>query len=107
MNIIERGRTLLQGLRELAERSAWDWRRCPHCGDTLTCKWGSYRRRPWFLEGRQQVRVQRHRCEACGTTYSEQSALLVRGGWYAREVRRAAIDGWQHTGSSVRRTAEW
>jgi hypothetical protein len=32
--------------------------------------------------------------------------LLVRGGWYAREVRRSAIDQWQHLGVSTRRTAE-
>jgi hypothetical protein len=30
----------------------------------------------------------------------------VRGGWYAREVRRSAIDHWQHLGTSTRRTAE-
>jgi hypothetical protein len=107
MNIIEQGRSFIQSLRDLANRSAWDWRRCPKCGDTLSCKWGSYTRHPWFLEGRQAVRVQRHRCERCQRTYSEQSALLVRGSWYAREVHRAAIDHWQHLGSSVRRSAEW
>ena len=32
--------------------------------------------------------------------------MLVRGGWYAREVRRSAIDHWQHLGTSTRRTAE-
>jgi transposase-like protein len=106
MNIIERGRAFLQALRDLAGRSSWDWRRCPHCGDTLTCKWGSYVRQPWYLEGRRQVRVQRHRCEPCHRTYSESSALLIRGGWYAREVRRCAIDHWQHLGTSARRTAE-
>ncbi|MBI4492308.1 MAG: hypothetical protein HY690_05895, partial [Chloroflexi bacterium] len=45
-------------------------------------------------------------CERCRRTYAEQSALLVRGGWYAREVRRCAIDHWQHVGTSLRRTAE-
>lgn len=106
MNIIEHGRAFIQFLQALASRSAWDWRRCPHCGDTLTCKWGSYTRQPWFLGGRQEVRVQRHHCERCQRTYSEQSALLVGGSWYAREVHRAAIDHWQHLGTSVRRTAE-
>src|SRR5688500_7700967 len=106
MNIIERGHAFLQGLRELGERRAWDWRRCPHCGDTLTRKHGSYRRRPWLLTGRQVVRVQRHWCHRCRRTYAEQSALLVRGSWYAREVHRCAIDHWQHLGTSVRRTAE-
>ena len=106
MNIVERGRAFLQGLRELASRQVWEWRRCPRCGETETCKWGSYRRRPWFLSGRQTVRVQRHKCQGCGRTYSEGSALLVRGGWYAREVRRSALDHWQHLGTSTRRTAE-
>jgi transposase-like protein len=106
MNIVERGRAFLQGLRALAGRKVWEWRRCPHCGQTQTCKWGSYPRRPWFLSGRAAVRVQRHRCRGCERTYSEGSALLVRGGWYAREVKRSAIDHWQHLGTSTRRTAE-
>ena len=106
MNIVERGRRFLHSLRDLAARSPWEWRRCPTCGDTLTQRWGTYRRHPWFLDGRQDVVVQRHWCTLCRTTYSEQSAVLVRGGWYAREVRRGAIDHWQHLGSSVRRTAE-
>jgi hypothetical protein len=58
------------------------------------------------LAGRQEVRVQRHRCRSCGRTYGEQSALLIRGSWYARDVQRCAIDYWQHLGTSVRRTAE-
>ena len=106
MNIIERGQVFLQELRELAERRAWEWRRCPRCGATLTRKHGGYWRHPWFLGGRQAVRIQRHWCPACRHTYSEQSALLVRGSWYAREVHRCAIDHWQHLGTSVRRTAE-
>jgi transposase-like protein len=106
MNIVERGRAFLQGLRALAGRTVWEWRRCPRCGETETCKWGHYDRRPWFLGGRQTVRVQRHKCHGCGRTYSEGSALLVRGGWYAREVKRSAIDHWQHLGASTRRTAE-
>ena len=106
MNIVERGRRFLDSLRELADRTAWEWRRCPRCGDTLTQKWGVYRRRPWFLGGRQEVVVPRHRCVSCRITYSEQSAYVVRGGWYAREIRRCAIDQWQHGGSSVRTVAE-
>ena len=106
MNIIERGRAFLQSLRELAGRTAWDWKRCPQCGSTLTIKHGGYTREPWFLDGRQRVRVQRHLCHACDSTYSEQSALLVGGSWYAREVHRAAVDHWQHVGTSLRRTAE-
>lgn len=106
MNIIERGRVFVQSLRELAGRTAWDWKRCPACGSLLTIKNGSYRRHPWFLSGRETVRVQRHLCHACTKSYSEQSALLVRGSWYAREVHRAAVDHWQHLGTSLRRTAE-
>jgi transposase-like protein len=106
MNIIERGRAFLQSLRELADRSAWDWKRCPQCGSRLTIKHGSYMRQPWFLGRRETVRVQRHLCHQCERTYSEQSVLLVQGSWYAREVHRAAIDHWQHVGTSLRRTAE-
>lgn len=107
MNIMEHGRAFVASLRELAGRSAWVWKRCPHCGSTWTIKNGSYERRPWELAGRETVRVQRHKCHSCERTYSEPSAQLVRGSWYAREVHRAAIDHWQHTGTSLRRTAEW
>jgi hypothetical protein len=55
------------------------------------------------LDGRHEVRVQRHLCNRCKSTYSEQSPLRVRGSWYAREVHRAAIDYWQFGGTSVRR----
>jgi hypothetical protein len=72
----------------------------------LTIKNGSYQRQPWFLAGRETVRVQRHLCHGCRKSYSERSALLVQGSWYAREVHRAAVDHWQHLGSSLRRTAE-
>jgi len=106
MNIIERGRRFESSLRELMQWTAKDWRRCPHCGSRLTHKNGSYVRRPWAIGGRQVVRVQRHRCEGCGRSYSERSALLVAGSWYAREVHRLAIDQWQHAGSSLRRTGE-
>lgn len=107
MNIIERGRRFLQFLRELANKSAWAWRQCPHCASTDTCKHGFYARRPWFFEGRKVVFVQRHLCHNCGRTYSEQHALLIRGAWYAREVRRYAIDQWQYGGGSLRRVAEF
>lgn len=107
MSIIGQAKRFVESLRELAGRTAWDWCRCPHCGSTVTCKYGSYTRRPWFFEGRQVVRVQRHRCGTCRHTYAEHSALLIRHSWYAREVHRAAVDHWQHGGSSLRRTAEW
>lgn len=106
MNIITQAQHFWQTLNNLANKTAWDWRHCPHCGTTITSKHGFYTRRPWFFDGRKRVRVQRHRCSLCRRTYSEQSALLVRGGWYARELRRYAIDQWQYNGSSVRRIAE-
>ena len=106
MNIIDRAKHFLLTLRNVAGRTAWDWRQCPHCGGTDTCKHGFYTRRPWSFEGRKTISVQRHRCYHCRRTYSEQFALLVRGSWYAREVRRYAIDQWQHGGGSLRRIAE-
>jgi transposase-like protein len=106
MNIIERGREFLQSLQALANRTVWDWKRCPACGSMLTVKWGFYRRKPWFLSGRQVVKVQRHRCKECKKSYAERSPLLKCGSWYAREVHRSAIDHWQHGGTSLRRTAE-
>jgi len=107
MTIIECGQAFLDHLRRLAARSAWDWRRCAYCGGTQTQRWGSYSRHPWALAGRQAVRIQRHWCPPCRRSYSEEHPLLVRGSWYAREVHRAALDHWQHVGSSLRRTAEW
>ena len=103
MNIIDRGKAFVKSLRDLASRSVWDWRRCPTCGETDTCRYGTYETTPWFLDGRRTVRVQRHLCNRCRSTYSEQSPLRVRGSWYAREVHRAAIDYWQFGGSSLRR----
>jgi hypothetical protein len=75
-------------------------------------KYGTYKVHPWTLEGRTEMKIQRHLCHSCTEksgekkTYSEESALLVRGSWYAREVHRFALDHWQHVGSSLRRTAE-
>ena len=57
MNIIERGREFLQSLQAMAKRTVWDWKRCPQCGSMVTVKWGSYKRKPWFLSGRQVVKV--------------------------------------------------
>ena len=51
MNTIEQGRQFAQSLQELVSRSAWDWQRCPRCGRRQTCKYGSYVRRAWFLDG--------------------------------------------------------
>ena len=112
MNIIERGKAFVQHMRELASRSAWDWRRCPGCGGTDTVKYGRRTVHPWRLEGRSEVKIQRHLCRTCTEesgerkTYSEESPFLVRGSWYAREVHRFAVDHWEHAGSSIRRTVE-
>ena len=94
MNIIEQGRRFVQWLRELAGRSAKDWRVCLHCGSTVTCKNGTYMRHPWSLVGKLEVRVQRHKCRECGRSYSEESALLERGSWYVWERHRFAIEHW-------------
>ena len=107
MNILERARAVVKQLRTLAERSLWDWRRCPQCGSTWTIKNGSYRRRPWTFRGREAVRVQRHLCYQCGRSYSEESAWLVRGSWYERAVHRCAVDYWMHGRMSLRRVAEF
>jgi len=107
MNILERGKAFVESLRALAARRVWDWKQRPACGSTLTIKNGGYTRRPWFFSGRLRVRVQRHLCHTCAKSYSEQSALLVRGSWYARDVRRNAVDHWQHGRLSLRRTAEF
>lgn len=107
MNIIKQGKDFLQSLWALAVRSIWDWRRCPYCQDNDTIRNGHYTRKPWFLDGRREVQIQRHWCKQCGRTYSEESPFLVRGSWYAREVHRSAIDLWQHFGTSLRRTAEF
>ncbi len=107
MTISERGRAFRQWLRGLATRTPWDGRRCPRCGQTDTWRHGTSARHPWTVAGRPPVAVQRQWCVPCRRTDSEQSALLVRGSWYARAVPRQAIDHWQHVGSRVRRTAEW
>ena len=102
MNIIDRGRAFLDGLRRASAQTTWDWRRCPHCGQTQTWRHGTYRRYPWMLHGRAVVVIQRHWCVPCHRSYAERSALLVRGSWYAREVHRFGLDHWQHVGSLAR-----
>ncbi len=54
MSIIQRSKAIVHSLRQL---SVQHWGRCPDCRSTVTCKWGSYARRPWFFEGRKRVRV--------------------------------------------------
>lgn len=107
MTIMERGRVFLQWVRGLARRTPWDERQCPRCRGHDTWKHGSYQRRPWTLAGRQTVRMQRYWCRHCRRTFTPERAEVARRCWYGQDVRRCAIDLWQHGGSSVRRTAEW
>jgi hypothetical protein len=113
MNIIDRAKGFAKSLQDLANRSVWEWRRCPKCGDTDTVKYGTYPCHIWCLNGRIGIVVQRHKCNRCSraagktVTYSEGSALRVRGSWYAREVHRFSVDHWLHGRSSLRRTAEF
>ena len=107
MNILQRAEEFVQSLRGSAERSSWEWRRCPHCGGARTIKNGSYQRHPLTLAGRMSVRVQRHRCRECGRSYAETSAAFVENGWYGRDVRRYAVDQWVHGRMSLRRVAEF
>jgi len=107
MNILERAQRFVDSLRELAGRTSQQWLRCPQCGSTNTIKNGHYTRNPWTLEGRKEIKVQRHFCKDCSHSYSEERAELVRRSWYSRGVHRATIDHWQHGGSSLRRVAEF
>jgi hypothetical protein len=106
MNIIERSRTFVEGLRALAGRTVWDWQGCSRCGSRWTMKNGGYWRRPWTKTGRVRVRIQRHWCWVCRRSYAEEQAWLVRGSWYGRAVHRYAVDWWVHGRSSLRRVAE-
>jgi hypothetical protein len=117
MNIIDKASAFVHSLEALAKKTAWDWRRCPKCGQDDTIRYGTYSVHPWFLDGRQEVVIQRHRCNVCSGssgasgqgrkafTYSERSPYLVRGSWYAREVHRYSVDLWQDGRTSVRRDA--
>jgi len=123
MNIIERGRRFVQRLKELSQRSVWDWRRCPRCGKDQTIRNGGYWRRPptrsragrgplrgargYGCSGTADARLIHPRiCYACGRSYIEEQAWLVRGSWYGREVHRWAVDHWVYARSSLRRSAE-
>jgi transposase-like protein len=106
MNIVDRAKAFVHSLEALAKKTAWDWRRCPQCGQDETIKYGTYTVHPWFLDGRREVAIQRHYCRSCRKTYSEQSPYLVRGSWYAREVHRYSVDLWQHGRTSLRKDTE-
>jgi len=59
MNIIECGKAFLQWLVALANRTAWEWRQCLHCGSWETEKWGWYRRRRRGRNHRSEPRLER------------------------------------------------
>lgn len=107
MTIMERGRRFVQWPRGLAQQTPWQERQCPSCQGHDTWKHGRYVRRPWTLEGRQTLWMQRYWCRSCQRTFTPALALVAQRCWYGREVRRCAIDLWLHGGSSLRRTAEW
>ena len=107
MTIVECGRRWLQHLRGLAQRTPFDERPCPHCGQTTGWKHDTYQRHPWTRAGRQTVTVQRYWCAPCGRTFVPASADLAPRRWYGRNVQRAAIDHCWYAGSSLRRTATW
>ena len=107
MHIVARARAFIESLRRLAQRGDWEWRQCQVCGSHDVYRHGTYTRRPWTLEGRREVPIQRYRCQGCRATYSQSHADLPPGRWYARSVQRCAIDQWLHMGSSLRRVAEW
>jgi len=112
MHIVARARQFVESLRALLHRSEVERRRCPVCGSSRVHRHGFYTRRPYTLHGRRTVAVQRYRCQACGATHADAHPDLLPGGHYSRSVRRCAIDQWlrwvqRHTGSSLRRVAEW
>ena len=107
MTIVERGRQFVQWLRGVAQRTPWEEWQCPHCQSHETWKHGTYCRHPWTLSGRQALVMQRYWCRRCGRTFTPAVAVVERRRWYGRDVRRCALDLWQHGGSSVRRTAAW
>jgi hypothetical protein len=107
MHIVARARAYVESLRHLARRRDGDWRHCPICGSRQVHRHGAYTRRPWTMEGRREVSIQRYRCQCCRATHSALLADLPPGCWYARSVQRYAMDQWLHMGSSLRRVAEW
>jgi transposase-like protein len=107
MHIMARARAFVESLRRVRQRSEDDWRCCPICHTPGANKHGFRSRQPYTLKGRIEVSVQRYLCRACGSSYSEGHPDSAPGRWYARSVQRYAIDQWMHTGSSLRRVAEW
>lgn len=107
MHIVARARQFVESLRAIAHRSEIERRRCPSCGSTHVHRHGSYKRHPITLHGRVTITVQRYHCQSCGITHGPEHPDLLPGAHYARSVRRYVIDQWLHSGSSLRRVAEW
>ena len=107
MHIVARAQAFVESLRRLAQRRDIDWRQCPAYKSRYVYRHGTYTRHPRMLEGRQELAIQRYQCQDCKSTYSEQHPDLLPGCWYARSVRRYAIDQYMHTRISMRRVAEW
>ena len=107
MHIVARARAFVESVRAIARRTQAERRRCRVCRSSRVHRHGTYRRRPYTLERRQTLAVQRYRCQDCGATHSDEHPDLIPGAHYSRSVRRYAIDQWLHSGSSLRRVAEW
>lgn len=107
MGIVARARAFVESIHAIVRRSETERRRCPACGSSWVYRHGRYCRRAVTLGGRQSIAIQRYRCQECGATHSDAHPDLIPGGHYSRSVRRCAIDQWLHTGSSLRRVAEW
>lgn len=107
MSIVNQARHFVESLLRLALMTPAAWRICPHCGSQDTVRHGTYTRRPYTLQGRLWIPIQRHRCRGCGRTYGETSPYLVARSWYSREVHRKGVDLWLHGRTSLRRAVEW
>lgn len=105
MGIIHNARAFVQGL--LSPRKPGRPGQCPHCGSTLTKKNGTYERTLRDLGGIRTIRVQRHRCCACGRTFSDDIPEIARHRWYTRRVQRKYLDLYVTIGGSLRRCADW
>ena len=106
MHIVARARAFVESLRAICHRREPERRRCPVCGSNHVHRNGVYRRRPYTLDGRRELPMQRYECQDCKASHSDEHPDLAPGAHYARSVRRYAIDQWLHGGSSLRRVAK-
>ena len=84
-----------------------DERVCPRCGLTWTKKNGTRGRNPRDLGGIRHLRIQRHWCYTCTSSYSEEVAGIAPHHWYTRRVQRKFLDMYTTMGGSLRRCASW